>query len=61
MDYLRAIREFELELSSGNVDIRVNLAIIGPCDYEIWWMTLKKIEHPAYAISSFLHHLVAIF
>ena len=31
-----------------------------PCDLEIWQMTLKTIGHLFNAISSFVHHIVAI-
>ena len=31
-----------------------------PCDFQIWRMTLKTIGHLFYAISSVVHHFVAI-
>ena len=31
-----------------------------PCDLEIWWRTLKTIEHLFYITSSCVHHVVAI-
>ena len=32
----------------------------GLCGLEIWWLTLKKIEHLFYTMLSFVHHFKAI-
>ena len=34
--------------------------IFVPCDLEFWRMTLRKIGHLSYAVSSFVHHFIAI-
>ena len=45
--HFKAIREFKLELQSGNAQFRSKLTIFFvPCDLEIWWMTLKNNRAP---------------
>ena len=60
--HFMAICEFKMELQSGNARFGSKLAIFVPCDLEIWRMTLKNNRAPLlfYAISSFVHHLIAI-
>ena len=38
--HFKAIREFKLELQSGNAQFGSKLVIL--CPFEIWWMTLKN-------------------
>ena len=40
--------------------IRVKIGNFVPCDLEIWGMTLKNNTHLSYAVTSFVHHFVAI-
>ena len=41
-----AINEFKLELESGNTQFGSKSSFFGPCDLEIWLMTLKNNRAP---------------
>ena len=60
MHHFVAIDEFKLELQSGNAQFGSKSTIfltVRTCNLT---MTLKKIGHLFYAISSFLNHFLAI-
>ena len=55
-----AIREFKLELPSGNAQVREpNRLFFGPCDLKIWRMTLKK-KAPLLYRCKLANHFAAI-
>ena len=44
--HFKAISELKLDVQSGNAQFGSKSEIFVPCDFEIWWMTLKSNRAP---------------
>ena len=51
---------FVRHFNSGNAQFRSKLSIFVPCDFDIWWMTLKNNRAPLLYYIKLVHHFKSI-